>query len=60
MMLSDSEFIAIGGGDGKFGLWLNSEFDKGYSNTCPTFANESLALEPEFQCMEMEIWGLCI
>ncbi|KAG2213640.1 hypothetical protein INT46_000815, partial [Mucor plumbeus] len=60
MMLADSEFIAIGGGDGKFGLWLNSEFDKGYSNTCPTFANESLALEPEFQCMEMEIWGLCI
>ncbi|CEP07240.1 hypothetical protein [Parasitella parasitica] len=60
MMLSDSDFIAIGGGDGKFGLWLDSEFDKGYSNTCPTFDNESLTLRPEFQCMEMEIWGLCI
>ncbi|CAO0793073.1 unnamed protein product [Mucor circinelloides] len=60
MMLSDSDFIAIGGGDGKFGLWLNSELEKGYSNTCPTFDNEILALKPEFQCMEMEVWGLCI
>ncbi|KAI8640797.1 TLD-domain-containing protein [Parasitella parasitica] len=60
MMLSCSDFIAIGGGDGKFGLWLDSKFDKGYSTTCPTFDNESLALQSEFQCMEMEIWGLCI
>ncbi|OAC97761.1 hypothetical protein MUCCIDRAFT_182047 [Mucor lusitanicus CBS 277.49] len=60
MMLSDSDFVAIGGGDGKFGLWLNSELEKGYSNTCPTFDNEILALQPEFQCMEMEVWGLCI
>ncbi|GAN04229.1 TLD-domain-containing protein [Mucor ambiguus] len=60
MMLSDSDFIAIGGGDGKFGLWLNSELEKGYSSTCPTFDNEILALQPEFQCMEMEVWGLCI
>ncbi|KAK4511811.1 uncharacterized protein ATC70_003810 [Mucor velutinosus] len=60
MMLSDSNFIAIGGGDGKFGLWLNSELEKGHSSTCPTFDNEVLALQPEFQCMEMEVWGLCI
>jgi hypothetical protein len=44
--------------DGQFGLWLNSELDKGYSNTCPTFDNESLSLNPEFQCIEMEVWGL--
>lgn len=60
MILSDSGFIAIGGGNGKFGLWLNSELEKGYSNTCPTFDNECLSLKPEFECIEMEIWGFCM
>lgn len=43
--------------NGNFGLWLNSELEKGYSNTCPTFDNECLSRKPEFECMEMEIWG---
>ncbi|KAG2230394.1 hypothetical protein INT48_004205 [Thamnidium elegans] len=60
MILSDSDFIAIGGGSGTFGLWLNSELEKGYSNTCPTFDNECLSIKPEFECMEMEIWGFSI
>ncbi|KAI9482686.1 MAG: TLD-domain-containing protein [Benjaminiella poitrasii] len=60
MILSDSEFIAIGGGDGTFGLWLNSELEKGYSNTCPTYNNEILSIKPEFQCLELEAWGLYI
>ncbi|KAI9347502.1 TLDc domain-containing protein, partial [Pilaira anomala] len=57
MILSDSDFIAIGGGNGTFGLWLNSELEKGYSNACPTFDNECLSTKPDFECMEMEIWG---
>ncbi|KAI8047372.1 TLD-domain-containing protein [Gilbertella persicaria] len=60
MILSGTNFIAIGGGDGKFGLWINSELHDGYSDTCPTFDNEILSLKPEFKCMEMEIWGLCL
>ncbi|KAI7899659.1 TLD-domain-containing protein [Cokeromyces recurvatus] len=60
MILSDSDFIAIGGGDGTFGLWLNSELEKGYSNTCPTFDNEILSLRHEFRCLELEAWGLYI
>ncbi|KAI7873362.1 TLD-domain-containing protein [Mucor mucedo] len=60
MILSDSDYIAIGGGDGKFGLWLNSELEKGYSTTCPTFDNECLTFKPEFECMEMEIWGFSL
>ncbi|ORX63078.1 TLD-domain-containing protein [Hesseltinella vesiculosa] len=58
MILSEHEFIAIGGGDGKFGLWLHSDLDKGSSATCPTFHNEPLAGEQEqFNCIELEIWG---
>ncbi|KAI8988972.1 TLDc domain-containing protein, partial [Pilobolus umbonatus] len=60
MILSDSDFIAIGGGQGKFGLWLNSELEKGYSNTCPTFDNDCLTLKPDFECIEMEIWGFTL
>lgn len=86
MILSDTDFIAIGGGyvfvvifiasafsnismhlfittccrNGKFGLWLNSNLEKGYSDTCPTFDNESLSPKPEFNCIEMEIWGFSL
>ncbi|KAG1360405.1 hypothetical protein G6F62_000014 [Rhizopus arrhizus] len=60
MILCNTDFIAIGGGDGKFGLWLNSDLEKGYSTNCPTFDNECLALKQQFQCMEMEVWGLTI
>ncbi|CEI86413.1 hypothetical protein RMCBS344292_00853 [Rhizopus microsporus] len=58
MILCNSDFIAIGGGEGRFGLWLNSDLEKGYSTTCPTFDNECLASKPQFQCMELEVWGL--
>lgn len=44
--------------EGRFGLWLNSDLEKGYSTTCPTFDNECLASKPQFQCMELEVWGL--
>ncbi|KAI8987751.1 TLD-domain-containing protein [Mycotypha africana] len=57
IILSDMEFIAVGGGEGVFGLWINSELEKGYSQTCPTFDNEQLSKNPEFECVELEIWG---
>ncbi|KAI8971925.1 TLD-domain-containing protein [Mycotypha africana] len=58
MMLSNLNFIALGGGKGIFGLWLNSSLDQGYSDSCPTFDNECLTLEPNFRCVGLEIWGL--
>ncbi|KAI8367416.1 TLD-domain-containing protein [Choanephora cucurbitarum] len=60
MMLSNSSFVAIGGGDGKFGLWLDSELHDGHSDICPTFDNEALAFNSKFQCMKVEVWGLCL
>ncbi|ORE04005.1 TLD-domain-containing protein [Rhizopus microsporus var. microsporus] len=60
MILSEPDFIAIGGGEGVFGLWINSELEKGYSQSCPTFDNERLTPRPEFECIELEIWGFRI
>ncbi|KAI9015818.1 TLD-domain-containing protein [Phycomyces nitens] len=60
MILSENDFIAIGGGDGKFGLWINADLEKGHSEECPTFDNECLSPSPEFECIELEIWGFRI
>ncbi|KAJ1929567.1 oxidation resistance protein 1 [Tieghemiomyces parasiticus] len=45
-ILTEPDFIAVGGGDGRFGLWLDGEFDQGHSATCPTFQNEPLCTPP--------------
>ncbi|KAJ1987650.1 oxidation resistance protein 1 [Dimargaris cristalligena] len=45
-ILTEPGFLAMGGGDGKFGLYLDSEFDQGYSAWCPTFRNNPLCLPP--------------
>lgn len=46
--------------EGVFGLWINSELEKGYSQACPTFDNERLTPNPEFECVELEVWGFRI
>ncbi|KAG0284595.1 oxidation resistance protein 1 [Linnemannia gamsii] len=43
MILSEPAFIGLGGGDGKFGLWLHSDLERGHSARCATFDNEPLA-----------------
>ncbi|KAI8369420.1 TLDc domain-containing protein, partial [Radiomyces spectabilis] len=60
MIVSEPSFVAFGGGDGKFGLWLNSDLERGHSEPCPTFDNEALSPHPQFSCIELEIWGFQI
>ncbi|KAF9089711.1 oxidation resistance protein 1 [Mortierella sp. AD031] len=43
MILSEPGFIGLGGGDGKFGLWIHSDLERGHSARCATFDNEPLA-----------------
>ena len=43
MILSEPGFIGLGGGDGKFGLWIHSDLERGHSACCATFDNEPLA-----------------
>jgi len=57
-MLADPTFIAMGGGNGNFGFYLDEDIQFGYSSVCDTFNNEILTEENEFECYGCEIWGL--
>ena len=43
--------------DGRYGLWLDANFEKGVSNTCPTFGNEPLSDDgTKFDILGVEMW----
>jgi TLD len=52
--------------DGKFGLWIDAELDKGFSERCPAFGNEVLCREggersdqgSNFNVLGVEVWGV--
>ncbi|ERT02772.1 oxidation resistance protein 1 [Sporothrix schenckii 1099-18] len=53
----ESHSLSVGGGDGKYGLWLNDSLDKGISATCLTFGNQPLSDEGEkFGVLGVEVW----
>lgn len=59
MMLCDSTFLSVGGGDGHYGLWLDDTFEKGISSSCPTFGNEPLSEEGKnFEILGVEVWSI--
>ncbi|KAI8336533.1 TLD-domain-containing protein [Chlamydoabsidia padenii] len=60
MIYSTVDCIALGGGGGKFGLWINQDLEKGHSEPCATFDNECLSLNPLFNCVDLEIWSFRI
>lgn len=57
-IITESDYLAIGCGDGKFGLWLEKSLFKGISDPVPTFDNEQLSTNQKFECIAVEIWGL--
>lgn len=57
-LLSEADYLAVGCGAGKFGLWLDGELLNGTSAPVPTFDNEQLSQTREFQCQGLEVWGL--
>ncbi len=57
-LLSEPDYVAVGCGGGKFGLWLDAELLNGNSAPVPTFDNEQLSFNREFQCQGVEVWGL--
>jgi len=57
-MLAESNFIAMGGGNGNFGFYLDEDIQYGYSSKSDTFENEVLTEDNEFECYGCEIWGL--
>ncbi|WFD27987.1 oxidation resistance protein 1 [Malassezia nana] len=42
VVLSESDYLSVGGGDGRYGLWVDEKLDKGLSAKCPAFHNEVL------------------
>ncbi|KAI9096638.1 TLD-domain-containing protein [Phlyctochytrium arcticum] len=59
-MLSEPHFIAFGGGDGGFGLWIDDELFNGHSGPCQTFRNDQLSVKPEFELVALELWSISI
>lgn len=56
-MFCETHFLSVGGGDGRYGLWLDDSLDRGHSSTCMTFGNEPLSDEGEkFGILGVEIW----
>ncbi|CBQ68161.1 conserved hypothetical protein [Sporisorium reilianum SRZ2] len=69
MVLSESTFLSVGGGEGKFGLWIDGALEKGVSSCCPAFDNEVLCDgrargkgrtegEGRFECYGLEVWAV--
>ncbi|KAI1945217.1 oxidation resistance protein 1 [Ophidiomyces ophidiicola] len=57
MILCETGFLSVGGGDGHYGLWLDDSFEKGISSPCLTFGNEPLCDEgTKFDVMNVELW----
>lgn len=57
-MLCEPGFLAVGCGEGRYGLWLDAQFEKGHSQPVPTFSNEPLSQTESFECVAFELWGL--
>ncbi|EAS28949.1 TLD domain-containing protein [Coccidioides immitis RS] len=57
MILCETGFLSVGGGDGHYGLWLDDSFEKGVSSPCLTFGNEPLCDEgTKFDVLNVELW----
>jgi len=71
--LCENDYISFGGGDGKYGLFLDSSLLDGSSAPCPTFDNEVLCAPKSsgsqisyktkkgtirFECVGLEAWGI--
>lgn len=67
MVLTEPHYLSFGGGDGKYGLWLDGQLEKGVSTRCPAFDNDVLCdgrdhvsdsdAEGHFECITLEIWA---
>lgn len=57
LIFCEPTFLSVGGGDGKYGLWLDGNMERGISGQCMTFGNEALSEEGEkFEIVGVEVW----
>lgn len=58
IIYSNYNFFSIGSGDGKFGLWIDSNLQIGASDSVETFGNDRLSDHPKFNILGLEIWKI--
>lgn len=57
LIFCENSYLSVGGGDGKYGLWLDEVLERGVSAPSLTFGNEGLSEEGEkFEVQGVEIW----
>ena len=57
LIFCEQYYLSVGGGDGKYGLWLDGVLERGISSRCMTFGNEPLSEEGEkFEVVGVEVW----
>lgn len=57
MIYCQRDCLSVGGGDGRYGLWLDNDLETGISETCPTFGNEPLSDDgKKFDVLGIEVW----
>ncbi|KAL8674890.1 MAG: hypothetical protein Q9168_000693 [Polycauliona sp. 1 TL-2023] len=57
LIFCEHGFLSVGGGDGKYGLWLDGVLERGISSPCMTFGNETLSEEGgKFEVVGVEVW----
>jgi len=53
---STHEYVAIGSGKGKFGIWCDNQFQRGQSYPTDTYHNECLSGTEHFNIVDVELW----
>jgi len=56
-MMADEDGIAIGGGGGGFGIFIDSSLNQGTSDHCKTFNNRPLVPGHHFNCSVVEVFA---
>ena len=57
LIFCQHNYLSVGGGDGRYGLWLDEVLERGVSSQCMTFGNEGLSDEGEkFEVVGVEVW----
>mmetsp|Transcript_28733 Transcript_28733/g.66696 ORF Transcript_28733/g.66696 Transcript_28733/m.66696 type:complete len:724 (-) Transcript_28733:111-2282(-) len=57
-MYADMQVLAMGGGEGRHAVAVESSFLHGFSAPTPTFGNPILASKEEFIVRDVEVWSL--